>query len=460
MRKRVGPELDFALLQILQHGSDENHQLKASELQKRCKKHYGISVSKDAIRDRLDSLVDWMERYRETDSKEWKPSLGTTVAKKKSGQSYVYYAVSHEQQDQPFELPEAEGEIEYAFVSLNDDEACPPTYPSQRRAAVGATRQDKSMPELEESLSVIQTAIDKRAPISALVELWHVITPAGGAAQVGPRRFALADKSTLRRVEQRIDRAWPYAIRFEEGTYYVVLSSRVPASERSLKNFNVQPVLDDLRVERVDRLRDVRLVDPEATPVVKPRSKRRFDGENRPSKELIDKLFDDSLYAMWHTRGAEEVVLRAHCHGLEQAIETFHSFDGFSISKEPEDIAKDTAEECRNEANGRKGRYAERDYWHTLRFLAHPVGVVKWALGYINDVEIIKPNWARKKICWLIEHNAYQPDKTHEILSEAIRHVVEDNSSQPAKSPEMNDASSERLRRSRMRSARNTITMP
>ncbi len=417
MRKKVGPELDFALLQILEHDSSERFPLKTSQLQKRCKEVYGISVSKDVIRSRLDMLVDWASGFEAQERSPLLRSLRVTIGKKRVSQSSGYYMESRTQEPATAGSATTAESFEYCLISLDDGDI-KEIAPQSGHELVQLIEQPEhddlppaddahglGMPSLFDTMVILQTAIDNHLPIDAKLERWHIQDAARYNGKEGPRTAALPDNSYFRRSDQIILSRWPFGMRRIDGVHYVVFGVQNLVIEEPCESYADMPLDDDLRIVRVDHLRDVRFC-------CRPEDLENGDlpipnEEEWPSEKAIDRFFVGSFYGMGRSRGPEEVALRAKGEGLEFALEEFHGFEGFAVAKEHEDAALDRRDAQERESMGRSNARHKDGDWYTLRFIAHPRSVARWAAGFIDSVEVVEPAWARKIVTDAIRNNVY-----------------------------------------------------
>ena len=422
MRKKVGPELDFALLQILEQYSSNDRPLKISQLQKRCEESYGISVSKDVIRNRLDSLTEWISEFEAQEQRVLQPHMEVAIRKVAMGQSFGYYADTRRHVSDATEASPRSSRYEYALVSLDDwsfKEVSPQTGKALAKLfgmsegsdlRLTENKSEIGMPYLSENLAVLQAAIDNNLPVDAKVEHWHIEGRNSGNGEEGPRTASIIAKIYQRRGNQKIQHQWPYALKYSEGYYYVIFNALNRAKKKSLEDFDSMPLNDDFRIVRVDRLRDIRLSDEKETDGAsesKSRHRPKFNGTKRPTKKQLDRFLEGSIYGMGHSRGPQEVALRAKGKGLEFALETFHEFEGFSVAKEHGDVVLDERDAKERELKGKSNARHKDGDWYTLRFKAHPKGVALWATKYIDSIEVVEPAWARKIVVDAIRNNVY-----------------------------------------------------
>lgn len=468
-RNVVGPELEFAIMNILLDETDEQNPLKAKDVTELCHERYGLNIDKQAVAKRLNSISVWFESvHNSLENKqakredqaagateesqkspqkqkggssgeltlEQKKALSSCVAvsRKMVGNSFRYYAENRlftpNEMAHLFEMAgDANAENAFRGNSALEKKLAKLAAPSQRDALFGKpvgglALGSRNMPDVFETLVLLEEAIERKEPINAYVERWHVVEPPkdkmgnagardvaiyGGPMKTGRAVLETVDGKPAPSGNDLIVCQWPYAIKFIGGHYYVLLNARNRMNEKS-KDLAREPNNDDFRICRVDRLREVVVLDMQnkegadyeyVDETVKEAERKKgrkiqaYGLEEAPSQETIDLFFKGSVDGMAHSRGVQKVVMRTK--RPELVAEQFYAFEDFKVEKTEDDIARDQ----------RDGKTRKDGAWYTVSFKAHPKGVAFWAVKFIDSVEIVAPVWARKRVVKILKNNLY-----------------------------------------------------
>lgn len=424
-RTSKGFEYQYATLCVLLEQTNEDSALSAQDISDELEKAFGLSISKQTIESYLKSFCAWESDQGPLDTT-GATALGIRIEQTTKNRSNAYYVSERSFSD--FEIDSLiqvvtaspvwiAGSVDGANRLIkklnglrgqskkrdseaskkNDSDAEPPTRKAKPSLRESPAR--KGMPPLNETLDLIQEAIDRQVPISAKYEQYHVVKSGD---------FPIKPKSSSSRVEtslkggigrtgrdktgnDQIEHGWPYAIRFIDGRFYVMVSAKNRPKKKDLDARKASRY----RICRADLLRDIELI--ELKPGDQP--------AKRPSESEIDEYFDGAVfdgavgdYAMVgtaHEKKKEKVTLIVRSDSLPEAFDRFETFDGFSVYKDDRDKEMD-------ENYPRNG-----SEWFTVCFEAHPVGVVRWAEKYISTVKFLEPKWAQRRLLNDLKHNVY-----------------------------------------------------
>lgn len=424
-RTKKGPQYLYAVFCILVEMTNEDKALTTKEISEELKNEFDLDISKQTVDSYLEEFYKWGQEQNQLEGLK-KIVLGFRIEKTKRDKSNAYYVSERSFSD--FEIDSLiqvvtaspvwiAGSVDGAsrlIKKLNglrgqskkrDSKASKKdesdAEPSTRKAkpSLRESPARKGMPSLNETLDLIQEAIDRQVPVSAKYEQYHVVK--SGNFPIKPERGSSRVETSLKggigrtgrdkTGNDQIERGWPFAIRFIDGRFYVMFSAKNRPKQKDLDARKASRY----RICRADLLRDIELI--ELKPGDQP--------AKRPSESEIDEYFDGAVfdgavgdYAMVgtaHEKKKEKVTLIVRSDSLPEAFDRFETFDGFSVYKDDRDKEMD-------ENYPRNG-----SEWFTVCFEAHPVGVVRWAEKYISTVKFLEPKWAQRRLLNDLKHNVY-----------------------------------------------------
>lgn len=438
-KKEQQPELVYALLCLLLNKTDEDRGLKPSELHKLCRATYGIECSLNTVRNRLESLVAFSDKLDVNEAQaaqlaklsaqnreklkrsgklpttlEPEPALSIRICKQKVDNSYRYFACKR-----PFSKDEVRLLLQMAKSAANANGkadldltarlsliAGPPA-PEEDEAPA---RKPQKVPSIFENINILAEAIEQDRPINCYVERWHVEQPeAEQLGKPGLRSITFiggpGKTGRLHKGNDYIEHQWPFEIRYMDGYFYALISTRNRSSKKAREDFELEPANSDFRVLRIDRLRNVEIdtepYEPDRqTSGGNKKKLPRYGYGKRPSKATINRFFNGAVAGMGHERGPQQVVLRAKGAGLTEACELYRRFAEFSVEKTEDDLERDAL-------GGPNSKNKPDGTWYTVSFKAQPKGIANWAVKFIDSVELLEPQWARNRVLKAIKHNAY-----------------------------------------------------